>query len=193
MQDLLAQIDWTAFWSGLLGTTIPGLLVSLLVLRVTRTLNQSLEKFKSDLQRDVVKFSRWHEKRVEASVAIYSAFREYLDFLRLAFYWEHKKGMDLTPMHTFRDAIEENIVYLDDTLAEKVLQYQGELLVFWNESIRQIGSDAVRNRLDFEIPAYLRRLRADINESMDPTYQRSKGAFAPILHPPPDPPKPYPV
>jgi hypothetical protein len=151
MKDLLAQIDWTAFWSGLLGTTLPGLFVSLLVLRVTRNFNQSLERLKSDLQRDVVKFSKWQERRVEASVAIYIAFRKYLDFLRLALYWEHKR-LDVTPMHAFHDAVDDNLVYLDDSLAEKVLQYQGELLAFWNDSVGRIGTDPVRKKLDYEIP-----------------------------------------
>jgi hypothetical protein len=193
MKDLLAQIDWTAFWSGLLGTTVPGLVVSLLLLWLTRKFNRSLETLKSDLQRDVLKSSKWHEKRVEASVAIYIAFRKYLDFLRLALYWEHEGRRDLTPMNAFHDAIEDNLVYLDDTLAEKVMQYRGELLAFWGDSAGKIASDPVRKKLDYEIPAYLHRLRADINESMDPSYKRSKGVYAPILHPIPDPPKPYPV
>jgi hypothetical protein len=64
--------------------------------------------------------------------------------------------------------------------------------MFWNDSIGKIATDPVRNKLDYEIPVYLRRLRADINESMDPSYKRSKGVFAPILRPPPDPAKPYP-
>lgn len=94
-------------------------------------------------------------------------------------------------MHDFVDAVENNIVYLDDTLAAKVLQYQGELLLFWNGAIPQIATPAIRQKLDFEIPQYLRRLRSDINEAMDPHYKRTETIYGKILHPPVDP-KPYP-
>ncbi len=78
------MVNWQAFWSGLLGTTIPGLIVTLLVLRITSSFNRSLERFKFDLQRDTVRFSKWHEKRVDACVAVYVAFSQFLDFLRLS-------------------------------------------------------------------------------------------------------------
>ncbi len=45
---------------------------------LTLRVNKSLERLKSDLQRDVFKFSKWHEKRVEAVIAIYQAFETHL-------------------------------------------------------------------------------------------------------------------
>jgi len=62
---------------------------------------------------------------------IYNAFCDYLDFLRVGLYVRHP-GMNVDPMHTFRNIIERQIVYLDDGMAETVQRYQGELLVFWN-------------------------------------------------------------
>jgi uncharacterized membrane protein YphA (DoxX/SURF4 family) len=38
----------------------------------------------------VFKFSKWHERRVEAVIAIYQAFETYLDFLRNHLYWDWK-------------------------------------------------------------------------------------------------------
>ena len=36
---------------------------------------------------------------------------------------------------------------------------------------RGCAADEVRHRLDYEIPAYLSRLRRDINEFLDPKYE----------------------
>src|SRR5262249_3077430 len=133
--------------------------------------NKSLERLKSDLQRDVFKFSKWHEKRVEAVIAIYQAFETYLDFLRRQFYREGMKG-PIDQIHDFPRAIQRQIMFLDDELAEQVLQFQNELHGFWNDVIvnHKIGSEETRKRLDYEIPAYLPRLRRAINQSMDPHY-----------------------
>ena len=104
--------------------------------------------------------------------AIYNAFCDYLGFLRAALYVEHS-GMNLDPMHTFRNVIERQLVYLDEEIAQKVQRYQGELLLFWNwaqESLGNKGEAArqkIQERLDTEIPAYLPRLRQDINEVVD--------------------------
>ena len=92
--------------------------------------------------------------------------------------------MDITPIHDFPCAIDEHIVYLDDILAEKVLRYRGELLMFWNDTVGgdKIGSHQIRQKLDYEIPAYLPRLRRDINQSLDPNYAAADDASdTPIL------------
>jgi hypothetical protein len=166
------MISWEAFWSGLLGTTIPGLIVTLLVLRITGGFNRSLERLKGEIQRDSVRFSKWHEKRVDACVAIYVAFSDFLNFLRTELYVDDARPVSLDPLHNFSRALQKQMIFLDDGLAEKVLQYQGELLAFRNEVVsrRQAGSEFAQTKLDYEIPAYLPRLRRDINLALDPTY-----------------------
>ena len=49
-------------WSAVIGTT-PGFIGSLVMFYLTRRSNKSLEKVKTDLQRDVIQFTKWHEKR----------------------------------------------------------------------------------------------------------------------------------
>lgn len=166
------MISWEAFWSGLLGTTIPGLIVTLLVLRATSGFNRSLERFKGEIQRDSVRFSKWHEKRVDACVAIYVAFSDFLDFLRTELYVDDAPPVSLDPLHNFSRELQKQMIFLDDGLAEKVLQYQGELLAFRNEVVsrRQAGTEFTQTKLNYEIPAYLPRLRRDINLALDPTY-----------------------
>jgi hypothetical protein len=56
----------TAFWSAMLGAAIPSIMTAVVSVYLTWGLNKSLERIKSDLQRDVFRFSKWHEKRVEA-------------------------------------------------------------------------------------------------------------------------------
>jgi hypothetical protein len=88
----------------------------------------------------------------------------------------------MDPMHDFFRTIQRQIVYLDDPMAEKVHRYQGELLQFWNWAIQitSVESDEarikVRQRLDYEIPAYLPRLRQDINDFLDPNYKSNSRA-----------------
>jgi hypothetical protein len=181
-------MNWSAFWSGMLGTTVPGLLVSLIVLRASNRVNRSLEEYKQELNRNSLKSVKWHEKRIESLIAIYEAFRNYLGFLRRALYWENARE-NLDPMHDFRREIEQRIVYLDDRAAERISRYQGELLLFWNWAITSLCQDgesareAVRRKLDYEIPSYLPNLRQDINEWLDPDYERRKllipGEFEP--------------
>src|SRR5258708_3088532 len=142
---------------------------------LTLRVNKSLERIKSDLQRDVFKFSKWHEKRVEAVIAIYQAFETYLDFLRLHLYWEGARG-PIDQIHDFPREIRKQIIFLDDELAEQVLLFQSELHAFWNDVVggSKIASEETRKRLDYEIPAYLPRLRRAINKSMDPHYTPPK-------------------
>src|SRR5579871_6072932 len=123
-------MNWTVFWSGLLGTTLPGLAVSLLVLHLSDRINKAMERHKKELQQDIIKFSKWHEKRLDALIAIYNGFCDYLIFIRHSFYPDRSRGLPLDPAHKFRDIIERQIVYLDDHTAGKVQRYQGELLGF---------------------------------------------------------------
>ena len=70
-------MDTAAFFSALIGA-VPGLIASLVTLHLTRKSNQSLEKFKTDLQQNVIQFTKWHEKRIEALITIHEAFCDYL-------------------------------------------------------------------------------------------------------------------
>ncbi len=177
------MVNWQAFWSGLLGTTIPGLIVTLLVLRITSSFNRSLERFKFDLQRDTVRFSKWHEKRVDACVAVYVAFSQFLDFLRQELYLDDRPPMSLDPLHDFSRELDKQIVFLDDDLAEKILRYKGELHAFRNNVVlrKQAGTEFTQTKLDYEIPAYLPRLRRDINLALDPTYDPIGGEAKSLL------------
>ena len=166
-------MNWTAFWSGLLGTTLPGLGISLLVLHLTNRINTAMERHKKELQKDIIKFSKWHEKRLDAAISIYNGFFDYLAFLRRTLYVAGDRT-SLDPYHEFRDTVERQIVFLDDATAEKVIRYQGELLVFWNwaENSLAINGESerekIQHRLDYEIPLYLPRLREHINIVADP-------------------------
>jgi|GEM_PF-2984918 len=173
-------MDWNAFWSAVLGSAVPGSAISMLMLYLTHRNNKAMERHKTELQQSIVKFTKWHDKRLEALLVIYNAFCDYLDFLRRSLYIEHKEGRCMDPMHDFHRTIERQTVYLDDVMAEKVHQYQGELLIFWNWSHTvlheegEAGREKVRHRLDYEIPGYLPKLRKDINEFLDPNYQASQ-------------------
>ena len=125
-------MEWNAFWSAVLGSAVPSSLISLLMLYLTHRNNKAMEHHKQELQQDIIKFSQWHEKRAEALLTIYNAFCDYLDFIRRSLYVQHKDGRCMDPMHDFHRTIERQIVYLDDVMADKVHQYQGELLGFWN-------------------------------------------------------------
>jgi hypothetical protein len=139
---------------------------------LTLRVNKSLERLKSDLQQDVFKFSKWHERRVEAVIVIYQAFETYLDFLRKHLYWDWKgkeeQAGPIDQIHDFPRAIQRQIMFLDDELAETVLQFQAELQAVWNDVVgnNKMASEETRKRLDYEIPAYLPRLRRAINQSM---------------------------
>ena len=62
MSGILVGIEWKTVFASFVGTTIPGLIVTLIVLFLTRRINRSVEILKIDLQRDI-KFSKWHERR----------------------------------------------------------------------------------------------------------------------------------
>jgi hypothetical protein len=175
------MVNWQLLLSGFLGS-IPGLIVTLVV---TNSFNRSLERFKVELQRDAVRFSKWHEKRVDACVAVYVAFSDFLDFLREELYLDvdDRPPMNLDPLHKFSRELQKQIIFLDDGLAEKVLQYQGEFLAFRNEVVsrRQAGTEFTQTKLDYEIPAYLPRLRRDINLALDPTYDLNGGEAKSLL------------
>ena len=170
-------MDWHAFWSAVLGSAVPGSAISVLLLYLTHRNDKAMETHKTELNQSIVKFTKWHDKRLEALLVIYNAFCDYLDFLRKALYVEHKEGLCLDPMHEFHRTTERQIVYLDDGMAEKVLKYKGELLDTWNwaeTKLRQqgeAGREEIRNRLVFKVPSYLPLLRKDINNFLDPNYK----------------------
>jgi hypothetical protein len=169
-------MNWGAFWASLLGTTIPAFVVSLLMLYLNHRTNRSIEQYKSARARDLSDHQIWHEKRIASLLAIHDAFRRYLDFLRRALYVSPRKGLDVTPMHDFFNSIEEHLVYLNDDLRRTVVEYQAELLQFWNWTVTLRTDDdpecwkQVQKRLDFEIPGYLEKLRQVINSYADPGY-----------------------
>jgi hypothetical protein len=170
-------MDWNTFWSALLGSALPSSAVSLLMLYLTHRNNKAMEDHRKEIQQDVIRFTKWHEERLKALLAIYNAFCDYLAFLRGVFYRSRREPTCMDPMHAFNDAIQRQVVYLDDGMAAKVRGYQGELLQFWNWAISSGGDDEDerRRRLDYEIPEYLRRLRVDINGFLDPNYQNLGG------------------
>jgi hypothetical protein len=181
------QIDWSAFLSALLGTTIPGLLVSALLLYLTNKSSKSVEAYKVELSSQLTELQQilahdearvrlWHERRIDALVEIYQAFVLYLKFLRRAHYVKPTQGISLDPMWDFNEVIEKNRLYLDDELHEFVQGLSIELLLFWNFAVKSTvqGDDhgEVQRRLDYEIPKVLDKLRVRIHEYADPAYIR---------------------
>jgi hypothetical protein len=114
-------MDMAVLWSALIGAAVgatPGFISSLVMLHLTRNSNRSLERIKTDLQQDIIQFTKWHEKRIEALIAIYNAFCDYLKFLRRVFYLKRTEGFNLDPMHEFREIVERQMLYLDDAMAQ---------------------------------------------------------------------------
>jgi len=186
-------MNWNAFLSAILGTTIPAFIASLIILYMTHRTNKALELHRnvlakrlsiieSELRKRAEMFSVWHQKRVNALLDIYEAFMLYLDFLRRALYIPESRS-SLDPMWDFRTAIERNLVFLDDDLQSQVQGFSGELSEFWNWAHQQkrtpgpLGEDPVQKRLDYEIPTYLEKLRQVINKYADPGYERSEGSI----------------
>ena len=171
-------MNWDAFWSGLLGTTIPAILLSVLMLYLNHRTNRSIEEYKSGRARELSDHKLWHEKRISSLISIHDAFRKYIAWLRNSLYVSQPKGLDLTPLHDFVDSIQEQLVYLNDDLRQTILKHQRELLQFRNWSV-SLSTDEdpevwkqVQKRLDFEIPQYLERLRQDIDACADPKYPK---------------------
>ena len=185
----MLEINWSTFWSALLGTSIPSFIFSLVLLWLNHRNNKTIESYKTDMatklaqiqneyQTQNVKLTLWHQKRVQALIDIYDAFRKHLDFLRKALYVPSKASVNMDPMHEFHLIIEEKKVYLDDDLQKKILSLQGQLLEFWNWAMKQprgkgISGDSVQIKLDHEIPGYLDILRKEINNYADPKYEPS--------------------
>ena len=147
------------------------------------TLAERLSVVESELKKRAEMFSVWHQKRVNALVEIYEAFRLYLDFLRRALYVPESSA-SLDPMWDFRTIVDRNLVFLDDNLQLEVQQFSGELLQFWNWAHKQkrplgpLGEDPVQKRLDYEIPKYLEKLRKVINQYADPGYSAIEASKA---------------
>jgi len=136
------HIDWSAFWSSLLGTTVPGPIASLVLLWVSHRNAKILESQRTapaaqlaELQHQLAaqgtQFTYWHQKRVTALGEIYDAFRVHLDFLRRALYIPGSRE-SLDPYFDFRHVIDKNLVFLDDELQQRINAMQFDLLEFWN-------------------------------------------------------------
>jgi len=174
------SIDWNTFWSALIGTTLPALVASLFMLLLTHRTNKALAHLKSDLEKRSMMFSVWHQKRIEALVEIYEAFRHYLKFLRRALYMPQRRE-SLDSMWEFNASVERNLVYLDSTIQCDIQLLQGELLKFfnWAHDQHKIGKKEnikkVQQRLDFEIPVYLEKVRNIINAYASPDEEIKPG------------------
>lgn len=183
------QFDSSTFLSSLLGTTIPGLIVSALLLYLNSKSTKSIEAYKVELSSQLTELQHiiahdealvrfWHERRVIALEAIYQAFVVYLKFLRQAHYVKSAPGErpPLDPMWSFNETIERYRLYLDDDLHEFVQGLSIELLQFWNDAMtseRSAGDHTkIQHRLDFEVPKVLDRLRVRIHQYADPAYIR---------------------
>jgi hypothetical protein len=169
-------MHWSTIISAILVSMIPAVVGSVVMLQLKRRIDEALEYVKRDFQEHLTKFTKWHEKRVYALEEIYQAFCKYLDFLRRTLYIKDGNNC-LDPMHDFRNTLEQQMLYLDDSMAQKISQYQGELLLFWNAALKSLSAEGesarenIRHQLDFEIPAYLLRLQEDINQFLDPNYK----------------------
>jgi hypothetical protein len=179
-------LDWSAAVSALIGTTIPGLAVSLFLLWLSGRNSRSLENHKNELTKGLAEVQHllakrgaqsklWHERRVEALIEIYGAFVSYLRFLRRVLYVHDGQGHSMDPYFEFRETLDKNLLFLDDELREFIDRLSGELLLFWNWSHAEkrepgITNDEVQRRLDFEIPQVLEQLRVRVNQYADPDY-----------------------
>lgn len=177
-------MDWESFFTGLLGSILPMLIVSIVMWKLNQKTDQALESNKVELSKKLTilekelgkraeMFSVWHQKRLNALIEIYQAFREYLNFLRRQLYLpSNRESMD--PYLKYRNTLDENLVYLNDELQLQIQQYSGELLLFWNWAHEQeregkiSDEDEVQRRLDYEIPTYLEKLRKVINKYAEP-------------------------
>ena len=179
-------MDWVAFWSGLLGTALPAAITAVVILLLTDRMNKRLEAYRSELAERTTKleselgrssgmFAIWHQRRVDALVDIYQAFSQYLTFIRKSLYIPTAR-VNLESMWDFRDVLDQNIVFLDDSLQREVRQTSADLLMFWNwalskpRHVDEAHQQEVKDRLDFEVPEYLERLRCIINSHVDPHY-----------------------
>lgn len=179
-------IDWSAFVSALIGTTIPGLVVSIYLLWLNYRSSKSIENHKKELTKQIAevqhllgkertKYRFWHEQRVTALVEIYGAFVTYLRFIRRQLYVAGASGRSMDPYFEFQETLDKNLLFLDDDLNKFIIGLSGELLQFWNWAMEQrrepgITNDEVKRRLDFEIPQVLERLRVRVNLYADPDY-----------------------
>lgn len=149
---------------------------------ITRPVASDFDKSKAEMS------SVWHQKRIEALVAIYEAFRAYLDFLRRALYIP-ETGLSLDPMWDLRKTVEKNMVYLNEALLRDIQRFSGELLEFWNWAYDQArpggidDADLVQKRLDYEIPGYLEKLRQVINSYADPHFRIEDREAQPVAPP----------
>lgn len=186
------SIDWAAFVSALLGTTIPGLSVSVFLLWLNNRSSKSIETHKNQLSsrlaevqhllaKEGTRSKLWHERRVEALIEIYGAFASYVRFMRSALYIPGAHG-SMDPYFEWRETLDKNLLFLDDDLGNFINTLSGELIIFWNWAMGQrresgTAGDEVQKRLDFEIPGVLERLRVRINRYADPDYSRKSLNF----------------
>ncbi len=182
------NFDWSAFLSALLGTTIPGLAVSIILVIANNRSSKSIESYKNELSDRLAsiqyslnnqenKAKLWHERRVSSLIEIYQGFVDYTDFLRRQLYVKGSCKESMDPMHDIYRTIVRNNIYLNDDLAKFIGGLHSELLQFWNwamtiqnERPEGITGDPVQQRLDYEIPQVLERLRVRINAFADPHY-----------------------
>jgi hypothetical protein len=156
------------FWTALLGTSLPSILVAAVVLYLTHRTNRRLEIIRAELQTKTKVSALQHEQEIAALVNLHESFRKYLDFVRRKFYVKSAPS-SVDPMWDFFDSIEKELVYLNPKNRRLIKQYQGELVVFWNWAQSQPQPESVgdetelQRRLDYEIPGYLEKVREMID------------------------------
>jgi len=173
------MIDWSRMIENAAPAAVSTLVVSSLMVLLNHRANRGIERYKVELARQlagerarleesILRRSGWYEKRANALVELYGAFYAYLDFLRRNLYFD-LEGRDVTPIYDFRRTCDSLSIFLTDELKVQVDQYAVELLQFWNWADRNRKTDleAIRHRLDHEIPRYLDRLRIDISRYLD--------------------------
>lgn len=179
------NMDTDIFWSALLGTSLPAILVSSVVLFLTHRTNRSLEYVKGEIQTNSKLSLLSHEQEVSALVNLHESFRKFIDFTRRRYYV--KSGpVSMDQMWEFYDSIEKELVFLRPQNRKLIKKYQGELVAFWNWAASQPEPESVsaetelQHRLDFEIPGHLERVREliDVISDREPSAQQGTPADA---------------
>lgn len=169
------NLNWQTFWSSLIGTTIPGLFVSLLLLWLNRKNTQAIESYKQELAEASGQHALWHQKRIDALIEIHDAFAQYLAFLHRQYYVPGIQRESMDSYWEYSDLLRKNMVFLDSNLRQFIGKLDYELHQFNSWALREprgegISGDSVQKRLDKEIPLVLERLRLKISEYADPKY-----------------------
>jgi hypothetical protein len=101
-------MNWSGFFSAMIGA-LPTLLVSLVMLYLTIEPDQSMEKLKTDLPRNAIQFTKWHEKRVQALTAMAQEISKYEEELQS--FWHTVNRNLSTEGESARERIQQQLDY----------------------------------------------------------------------------------